>query len=386
MKKITLVGVLTLGIATNINIYAQANKFIEFDNTTHDFGTFKEELGNVEHSFKFKNVSDSPIKLIYVKASCGCTTPTWTKDVIPPGGTGEVVASYGAKNRPGSFNKTITVKAAKSDAGGFVADSNAADVKILTIKGDVTPRVKGVEDWYPQKDGSLRFSTNHINYGKITTKDKPSKDLVIYNEGPKPVTIENVETNGKSYIEFVFNQGKTVKPKDSIRVTVKYDAEKVGDYDFIHDRCTMVTNDDSSARKTIYVGSTIEPYVGDLTPEQKANAPKASFQKETHDFGTITEGETVKTEFTIKNEGKSDLQILKTKATCGCTATDPEKKVLKPGESTNINVSFNSTGKEGNQTKQITVVTNDPERPTVKLTIKANINKKDVPANTGSGK
>jgi uncharacterized cupredoxin-like copper-binding protein len=377
MKRITTIGVLTLGLA--VNVMAQANKFIEFDNSTHDFGTFKEELGNVEHAFKFKNVSDSPIKLTYVKASCGCTTPTWSKDVIMPGATGEVIASYGAKNRPGSFNKTITVKAAKSD-------SNAADVKILTIKGDVTPRVKGIEDWYPQKDGNLRFSTNHVNYGKISNKDKPSKDMVIYNEGNKPVTIDNVETNGKNYIEFVFNQGKTVKPKDSIRVSVKYDAEKVGDYDFIHDKCTMVTNDDSSARKTIYVGATIEPYVGELTPEQKANAPKVSFQKETHDFGTITEGESVKTEFVIKNEGKSDLQILKTKATCGCTATEPEKKNLKPGESTNINVTFNSSGKEGNQTKQITVVTNDPERPTVKLTIKANINKKDAPSNSGSGK
>ena len=61
------------------------------------------------------------------------------------------------------------------------------------------------------------------------------------------------------------------------------------------------------------------------------------------------------------------------KASCGCTAASPSKKELMPGESTNIDVTFNSKGSKGPQTKIVTVTTNDTDKPTVSLTIRGNI-------------
>jgi len=96
--------------------------------------TFKEDtfnFGDIEkgkpatHEFTFKNTSKQTVLITNVKASCGCTTPTWTKTPIKPGESGNVTATYNAAN-PGSFTKTITVTANDTDQN-----------KILTIKGKV---------------------------------------------------------------------------------------------------------------------------------------------------------------------------------------------------------------------------------------------------------
>jgi hypothetical protein len=87
----------------------QTEKVITVDKTTHDFGTIGEDNGNVSAVFIVTNNTDAPIVLTNVRASCGCTTPNWTKEPIEPGKTGEVTATYSPKGRPGPFDKTITI-------------------------------------------------------------------------------------------------------------------------------------------------------------------------------------------------------------------------------------------------------------------------------------
>lgn len=109
--------------------------------------------------------------------------------------------------------------------------------------------------------------------------------------------------------------------------------------------------------------------------------PKAVVQQKNHDFGIIEQGETVSTSFIIVNSGGDLLKILDVKATCGCTAAQPDKNELMPGESTKIEVSFNSKGRRGPQEKQVNVTTNDPDNKVLVLTIKCDINipeKKEV--------
>ncbi len=75
--------------------------------TDHDFGTFKEEAGRQTFDFVITNTGTEPLVIQNVVASCGCTTPEWTKQPIPAGAKGNVTAIYDPKNRPGKFNKTF---------------------------------------------------------------------------------------------------------------------------------------------------------------------------------------------------------------------------------------------------------------------------------------
>lgn len=101
--------------------------------------------------------------------------------------------------------------------------------------------------------------------------------------------------------------------------------------------------------------------------------PKAVVQQKLHDFGDVNQGEIVKTSFIISNSGGDLLEINNVKASCGCTAGKPEQSKLKPGESTKIEVSFNSKGRRGIQQQRVTVTTNDPENKELVLTIKCNV-------------
>lgn len=88
---------------------AQKKAVISSDNATHDFGTITEKDGKVSHTFVIKNTGDAPLVITRVIASCGCTTPEWTKAPIAPGKTGEVKVTYNPAGRPGKFSKTISV-------------------------------------------------------------------------------------------------------------------------------------------------------------------------------------------------------------------------------------------------------------------------------------
>ena len=83
---------------------------IEFDNTTFDFGTVKEGE-KVSHTYQIKNTGEAPLLIETARASCGCTTPEWTKEPIPVGGTGFVKAGFDSKGKSGMQHKTITITA-----------------------------------------------------------------------------------------------------------------------------------------------------------------------------------------------------------------------------------------------------------------------------------
>lgn len=87
-------------------------------------------------------------------------------------------------------------------------------------------------------------------------------------------------------------------------------------------------------------------------------APVISFDKEEYDFGTVKEGEVVETTFIVTNTGKSDLVITNAQASCGCTVPNWTDKPIPPGETGEVKVSFNTSGKPNKQSKSITLTTN----------------------------
>lgn len=86
---------------------------IKFKEERFDYGTVKEGA-IVEHDFEFLNAGDKPLILQNVTASCGCTTPSWPRDPIMPGQTGNISARFDTRGRgseSGSHqSKSVTVR------------------------------------------------------------------------------------------------------------------------------------------------------------------------------------------------------------------------------------------------------------------------------------
>lgn len=81
----------------------------KWESQSFDFGDVKQGTP-VTHEFTFTNTGNVPLVITNVRASCGCTTPDWSKDPIPAGKDGYIKATYNAAAQ-GGFNKTVTVTA-----------------------------------------------------------------------------------------------------------------------------------------------------------------------------------------------------------------------------------------------------------------------------------
>lgn len=85
---------------------------ITFDEPEFYFGTVNEG-DEVNHVFRFTNTGKIPLTILKCRSSCGCTVPEWPEEPIPPGGTGEIKATFdtSGKGKEGEQKKSITVTA-----------------------------------------------------------------------------------------------------------------------------------------------------------------------------------------------------------------------------------------------------------------------------------
>lgn len=91
--------------------------------------------------------------------------------------------------------------------------------------------------------------------------------------------------------------------------------------------------------------------------------PHINFVTSSYDFGDITQGDKVAYTFEFTNDGDAPLVISNVRTTCGCTASNWPREAIAPGESSKIDVTFNSRGKIGHQNKVITIMSNASNNP-----------------------
>ena len=131
----------------------------------------------------------------------------------------------------------------------------------------------------------------------------------------------------------------------------------------------------ASAQDSKNPSSTLTP----TTPTvENKNAPDFKFEVEEYNFGTIKQGDKVSYDFSFMNTGKEPLIITDAKGSCGCTVPSYPKEPIAKGAKGVIHIEFNSTGKQGSQTKTVTLTSNSKSGPKV-LYIKGNV---EVPATT----
>lgn len=360
MKRILLISTIFCFVATLNVLIAQDKPKIVFEEMSHDFGAFKEANGPQTTTFKFKNTGTVPLVLSNVRASCGCTTPKWTREPVAPNGTGEIQVSYDPKNRPGVFTKTVTVS------------SNAENPSVvLQISGQVEQREKTLAEQYPRQIGDLRVKTNHISFAQLKESAVETKELELVNDTDKPVTVglQQIPKHLKAEVK-----PETIPAHSKGILSVTYDAKEANTYGFTSHRIYLSLDGSKDYRNSVGVSATIEEDFSALTPEQLANAPVAKFNESDYDFGDMKQGDKREHTFNLTNNGKSDLIIRNIRSSCGCTAVAPSTKVISAGQTAPIKVTFDSRGKRGRQSKSITVITNDPKNPTSTLRISSNVN------------
>ena len=116
------------------------------------------------------------------------------------------------------------------------------------------------------------------------------------------------------------------------------------------------------------VASTFAQEAKTQTPATKVDGPVLTLDKNTHDFGTITQGDVVEKIFTFTNTGNQPLIITNIQTSCGCTQPEWPRNPIMPGAKGEIKVGFNSAGKSNRQDKKLPIISNAVNDPTISFT------------------
>ncbi len=356
MKQIVLI--LSV-LALSVSLAAQpVMKFREMD---HNFGTFKEEAGKQSFDFVFTNTGTAPLVIQQVVASCGCTTPQWTKEPVPSGGQGKITVTYDPAGRPNQFEKTINVYS-----------NSKPEVQVLKIKGSVIAKELSVEDIFTFPVDSIRFESNHLAFTNVKKTEKKIRVMQMINTSHKPVKVEFVQT--QPYLTLKANP-EVLKPGQKGIVEGTYDATKNNNWGMVSDMVKVKLNGVTAENVYYYVSANLVEDFSQLSREQLENAPVFKAEATTIDLGKIPGSTNKEVEFKYTNTGKSVLYIRNVRPSCGCTALQQgvQGAPIKPGQTSSIKATFNSGSYNGKVTKAIYVFTNDPKNSEVILMFNAEV-------------
>lgn len=310
--------------------------------------------------FKFKNGGAQPVIITRVTPMNSEMKADWDKAPITPGKSSEIKISFNTTKMPVNFRSGVMI---------FLNNGTREEV---TLSGNIIDNPAKPELLYQMNLAGLKFKSNSIQFDKIYIDQILSDTLYFFNTRTDSVTI------GTNYLPSHLQLKaipEKVAPGKKGTLIITFDAPKKNDYGYSYEGIILSLNNGRDYNNRINVTANVSENFGKLSKKELQNAPVATFEKMEISFGTIKPGEKANCDFSLKNTGKSDLTIRKTRASCGCTAVTLGQTVIAPGQSTVIRTTFDSSGKAGRQYKSITVITNDPKTPEQTLTITGDISK-----------
>lgn len=333
---------------------------LRFDATTHDFGTIREQNGEVKYKFGFVNDGQSPIVIESVETSCGCTTPSYSRAPVLPGKRGEITIAYDPTGRPGMFAKEIVVRS-----------GNGTNYDKLNIKGSVTPRPRTVSDDYPFElmDG-VRFTGAFLSFDRVGQGTAKSMTLGYVNTGRKSADI--VVAAAKKRPQFKVTSPGAVCAGCKGEVTVTYDLTQGQMWGRQTDDIDILVN----GKKTTVPITASAVFVDNFGNAAKSSdAPKAKFNALFHHFGDVGGQEQLSKKFQIDNTGNATLIVRHVDCSPGVTTTIKAGDRIEPGKALVFNTTLSpeaariGTRAAGN----VSITLNDPMLPLREVRLVGNI-------------
>lgn len=281
---------------------------------------------------------------------------------LKPGQRGFLVISFDAGKLSASRNRTDRIFLKSNDP--------RQELKVIFVSATILEE-KGklpLHQRFPFHTGTLSFSSNNLSFGEMLNTESQIDSIHIYNNGRIGFQLDVKKP--EKHIKASLSE-HVILPGETVTLIVEYDASKADGFGFRGvEILTLQTTDSIQPLKPIFLSANIKEDFSGLSNRQRRIAPVMTVEEPVYDFGTAKVGQKIRHSFIFSNTGRRDLIIRNVISSCGCAATKPEKKVVKSGESSKIDIVFNTHGKTGQQSKTINVVTNDPENSEIVLEVK----------------
>lgn len=335
---------------------------VSFNELVHDFGDILISDGKQTCVFKMKNISNVPILIHRVIASCGCTQPYWTKTPIKPNETGEIKITYLNDQGPYPFNKSITVY-----VGGL------SKPVILKVRGAVYKTPQTLQALFQVRYGSIGFREKKINMGWVEQGLSSSMKIEVANLTNRETKIDFANcTPGLS----ITMENKKIPAKSKREFTCTINTSKTSEKKWGKNSFTFtLINKGRKYKEALDIKVSIKENFIDLTESQKRVAPLSQFNTTSIEFGTVPAGKILEGDYIFRNIGKEPFIIHKVDSSeSGIEIT--YGGAVSFGEEGRVHIKIDTKGKPaGEMLSVLTLITNSPIRPIINLFAVYNIEK-----------
>lgn len=322
----------------------------EFDRTVHDFGDISLADGPVSCRYNVRNVGSTPLTILSVVSSCGCTDVKWTRETLSPGAQGAIEATFKNEDGPYPFDKSLTVY--------------LSDIKqpvILRLRGVAHEKELPLTELYPVRRGDFAMKTDDIPRINLTQGQPRSGEIMVANVGGAPVNVGFDDVSEGLRVSVSPNPipaGKTAK----LSYTITPDRTRwgVNKYDAV-----PIVNGRRQA--PIHFTAATKEDFSTLTKEEKAAGANPKFDSSVISFNPLAAGKKVEATFTLTNIGKRDFHIYKVDADSDALRTETPADIA-PGGKGVLKCTLDTSGMPAGEVRvMVTLTTNSPLRPVINL-------------------
>lgn len=344
---------------------------ISFDKKSHDFGKIKEQDGKVTHVFEFTNKGTAPLVVSNAKPSCGCTTPSWTKEPVEPGKKGTITATYNPAGRPGSFNKTITITSNSENETDYLTISGEVIPDPAAQKASSTPAHKT----YLITMGDLQLSAKGGPFGTVTKGAGSTLDIDVKNNGKQDLSLalEGIPAHITATIK-----PEVLKPGQEGKLSFVLDSKKCATWGASVDNPYVIVNGKGAKLESnkLNLVKYIKEDFSKLTKDQKINAAIVDIQPVRVAAGAIKAGAKKSVKVKINNKGQYNLELRSIINNNQELTVKAPKTPIATGKPADLTVDIDTKGqKEGDYKKVITLQVNDPENSTPSIEVSWTVTK-----------
>lgn len=347
-------AIISLSLLLLFAVPAGAQRLVA-DEQTIDCGAV--EYGTpVTATFNLKNKGIRRLHVTDVQTSCGCVTASVPRHEIAAGETFEIALTYDAMQL-GHFYKSVIVS----------SDGSKEPVE-LCMTGVVVQDLKDYTTSYPYSVGDLFTSSLEITFDSVSKGNYVTQTIYIMNAGDETVTPNIMHL--PEWLSAVVTPER-LSPRHSGRIELTLNSAALHDYGMTRTSVYLAREigEKISAESALTVRAVLLPDFTDLTATQRANAPALRLTADTLHISSERKNK-VTEEILLSNEGKSVLRITSLQiigSGIGVTLTD---KDIQPGAAAKMKVTVTKSKTDKDDARrQVLMITNDPARPEVTVTI-----------------
>lgn len=338
-----------------------------FNKLDHDFETVARGADTV-FRFEATNQYQEDIRLVSVRSSCGCTTPSIeSTGWIPTWGKGYVVARFNTRTFTGIHSATLTVDLEVKGKTPVTVMENGVQRVVQRdniFRGQVQLRVHG------NIRGDVVFEPGAITFGEVTQGEPVEKRVTVTYSGRPGWRIQDIRSVSDNLeVELTERMRNGGRAAYDLLARMKEGAAP----GMLREQLVIVTNDAANPRVPIDVEARVIPEIS-IVPGALV-------------FGSVPKGETVTKRILVK--GKKPFRILSIECKDEClTFSAPDR----PASRHLVQVTFEAKENPGERKAPITIRTDRGDSFTASCTALATIDAGEpeaevaqAPADTNAG-